>query len=110
MADRTQPKYTVVRSFVENNTYITNDNVHLLEKMDSKVVSDRLRRGFIRSNVPNALNGPGGGDLFGVNFASDEAAELANRLGLSAVQFENVEASGQNGFTVSDVRDLNKED
>lgn len=42
--------------------------------------------------------------LSGVDFASDEAAELANAEGLTAADFEGQKGSGANGFTKPDVR------
>jgi hypothetical protein len=45
------------------------------------------------------------GPLSGVNFASDEAGELAVESGLTAADFEGVSASGSSGgFTKGDVQ------
>lgn len=41
-----------------------------------------------------------------VNFASDEAGELAMNAGLTASDFEGVTSSGVSGYTVKDVRAL----
>lgn len=42
--------------------------------------------------------------LSGVDFASDEAAELAAELGLTAAVLGRKTPSGKNGYTVADVR------
>lgn len=42
--------------------------------------------------------------LDGIDFASDEAAELAIREGVTAEQLRAREPSGKKGFTVADVR------
>ena len=49
---------------------------------------------------------PAPGALQGIDFASDEAAEMAATAGLTADAFDDVEPSGQGGYTVADVRSL----
>lgn len=44
--------------------------------------------------------------LAGVDFASDEAAELASRLHLIASDFRDLTPSGKGGFTTKDVRTI----
>lgn len=43
-------------------------------------------------------------DLAGVDFASDEAAELAAELGVTAARLQRSTPTGKNGYTVADVR------
>lgn len=44
-----------------------------------------------------------GGELAGVDFASDEAAQAAATAGLTAASFKDQTPSGANGFTKADV-------
>lgn len=49
---------------------------------------------------------PKRGPLSGVDFASDEAAELAASEGLTTGRFEGREPTGKGGYTVADVRGI----
>ena len=42
--------------------------------------------------------------LAGIDFASDEAAELASKHGLQAAEFDGIEPSAKGGFSAADVR------
>ena len=44
--------------------------------------------------------------LEGINFASDEASELASSYALIASDFRGAKPSGKGGFTVADVRKI----
>lgn len=47
---------------------------------------------------------PGMSGLAGIDFASDEAAELASKHKLQAAEFGGIEPSAKGGFSAADVR------
>ena len=49
---------------------------------------------------------PGMSGLAGIDFASDEAAELANKHGLQAAEFDGIEPTAKGGFSAADVRSV----
>ena len=49
---------------------------------------------------------PGMSGLAGIDFASDEAAELANKHKLQAAEFDGIEPSAKGGFSAADVRSV----
>ena len=49
---------------------------------------------------------PGLAGLAGIDFASDEAAELASKHKLQAAEFDGFEPSAKGGFSAADVRSV----
>lgn len=104
-----QGKYRVCRAFVEDGTYITNDNVH---ELGESAVEARIESGYVEHSGGVEPAAPEHRPLYlaGVDFASDAAAELAAEQGLTADSFAALTPSGATGFTVADVRGLIQEE
>jgi hypothetical protein len=97
--------YAVRRAFVHEGQYVTNDNVH---DLPVEVLEDRLQSGHVeRLDVsPEHEAAAARAHLAGVDFASDEAAELAADARLTAAHFAGRTPGGKGGFTAADVRRL----
>lgn len=100
-----QGKYRVRRAFIENDAYITNDNVHTLS---AEQIEGRIAGGYVEHAGGPDTAPPSQRALYlaSIEFASDGAAEEAASAGLTADDFAGIEPSGKTGFTVGDVRAL----
>lgn len=87
----------------DSGVFFTRANEDLVSKtLSDKKIKKYMDRGYLAENAENPKYTP----LAGVNFASDEAAQLANKHGVTGNKLRGLgKGSGQDGaFTADDVR------